>query len=476
MKLFSMRNLHLWHRWLGIGLGLLVLLWFVSGVIMMFVPYPKLTQEERIPHLDAIAPRLVNISPAEASSRLALAPEKIRLTMLSGRPVYHLLAEDGWHSVWADTGDALSVTPALIARSARDFLPQQSITETRLLERDMWSISSALHPHRPLYRVTFGNGDNLYLSSHTGEVVLDTTRIERAWNWMGSVLHWIYITPLRFEYPKVWRQVILWLSFPATLMAIMGIWLGIDRLRLRRRYKGGRVTPYRSWAKWHHLSGMFAGVLCITWLFSGWLSMKPLDLFSGRKLSTEESQAWAGPAAHAIPPALPAHWKNNEKTGEVEWIYFAGKPYLLGFAADRTCLLDASTGTALPAFSVQPLAAQAVRLIPQAKVKTSTRLAQGDAYYYGKRLEAASPVLRIDLDDAAATSYYIDPATSRIVASQDNGSRTYRWLFAALHRLDVAPFDNAELPRWIIVTLFSIGGGILTAAGMVMGWRRLTRA
>ena len=42
------RYLYLAHRWLGIGLGLFVLLWIVSGVVMLFVGYPKLTPEEHL--------------------------------------------------------------------------------------------------------------------------------------------------------------------------------------------------------------------------------------------------------------------------------------------------------------------------------------------------------------------------------------------------------------------------------------------
>lgn len=34
---------YLVHRWLGIGGCLLMLLWFVSGMVMLFIGYPKLT-------------------------------------------------------------------------------------------------------------------------------------------------------------------------------------------------------------------------------------------------------------------------------------------------------------------------------------------------------------------------------------------------------------------------------------------------
>ena len=35
------RQLNLWHRWLGILLGLLVLLWFGSGIVMMYGPIQR---------------------------------------------------------------------------------------------------------------------------------------------------------------------------------------------------------------------------------------------------------------------------------------------------------------------------------------------------------------------------------------------------------------------------------------------------
>lgn len=39
---------YLVHRWLGIGGCLLMLLWFVSGMVMLFIGYPKLTPGERL--------------------------------------------------------------------------------------------------------------------------------------------------------------------------------------------------------------------------------------------------------------------------------------------------------------------------------------------------------------------------------------------------------------------------------------------
>ena len=42
------RWLYLVHRWLGIALAVVMALWFLSGVVMMYVGYPKLTTAERL--------------------------------------------------------------------------------------------------------------------------------------------------------------------------------------------------------------------------------------------------------------------------------------------------------------------------------------------------------------------------------------------------------------------------------------------
>ena len=38
------------HRWLGIGTCLRFFLWFLSGMVMMYVGHPKLTRQERLEH------------------------------------------------------------------------------------------------------------------------------------------------------------------------------------------------------------------------------------------------------------------------------------------------------------------------------------------------------------------------------------------------------------------------------------------
>ena len=99
---------------------------------------------------------------------------------------------------------------------------------------DQWSVPNGFDRHRPLFRVALGDaaGTEIYVSSRTGEVVLDTTRSERGWNWVGSVLHWIYPTVLRSNW-ALWDQVVSTLSLVALIAAVLGAVLGVIRIRIR---------------------------------------------------------------------------------------------------------------------------------------------------------------------------------------------------------------------------------------------------
>ena len=151
---------------------------------------------------------------------------------------------------------------------------------------DQWTVSGAFNRHRPLYRVALNDeaGTDLYVSSATGEVVCDTTRRERAWNYVGSVAHWIYPTVLRSR-AAVWNTTVWSLSLAALIAALAGSVLGILRINLA---EGRIASPYQGWHKWHHLLGLACMVFVVSWIFSGWLSMDSGRLFSTGALTAAE--------------------------------------------------------------------------------------------------------------------------------------------------------------------------------------------
>ena len=51
------------HRWLGIVSGVLFIVWFVSGIVMMYARMPELDPQERLSRLPAINPASIRVMP-----------------------------------------------------------------------------------------------------------------------------------------------------------------------------------------------------------------------------------------------------------------------------------------------------------------------------------------------------------------------------------------------------------------------------
>ena len=97
------------HRYVGIPMSLVFVVWFLSGIVMMYTGgMPALGEQERLEGLGPIDFSRIALSPAEAASRAgADAPVVgVRLRNLLGRPAYRLRPQFGRPvSVFADTGE-----------------------------------------------------------------------------------------------------------------------------------------------------------------------------------------------------------------------------------------------------------------------------------------------------------------------------------------------------------------------------------
>lgn len=82
----------------------------------------------------------------------------------------------------------------------------------------------------------------LYVSSRTGQVVRDTTRKERLWNWLGANLHWIYPLQLR-RHVSLWTDVVVALSVTGLITIVTGAIIGFMQLRIRQRRARESFSP-----------------------------------------------------------------------------------------------------------------------------------------------------------------------------------------------------------------------------------------
>lgn len=472
------RWLFLVHRWLGIATCLLFAVWLLSGLVMIYVPFPSLGKAERLAGLSPIDWTAVRVSPEEARGLASASPVRaLTLEMRDRAPVWRI---EPWNgdpvAISAVTG---SVVPrsgeASAHRIASDFgdAPIHALTS---IDRDQWTVAGSFDRHRPLWKAELsGDGGRvLYVSSQTGEVVLDTSARERAWNWLGSVPHWIYPTVLRQNNPA-WRQVVMWVSGPCIVVAFSGLWIGVLRLRTgRRRYGGGRMTPYRGWMTWHHVGGLAGGLFLLTWIFSGWLSVDPGRLFASPGLSPADRIGYAG-VDTPLALSLDALERSAAGARRVIIRWSLDRPQaLVERGSEPSSLLDGTTLSPLT-IDERSIVRRASALVPAGKIVAVDRLTEADAHWYEKDGRPLLPVLRIRYDDPARSWAYVDPASGLLVSESDARRRAYRWAFDLLHKWDFTLLTEARPARDILLWAMSLAGLIIAVSGVIIGWRRLRR-
>jgi hypothetical protein len=85
-----LRGLIFVHRWLGVALAALFLLWFASGIVMMYWTFPDVSDRDRLAHAPPLHETDIKIPVDAAWAALSRtdAPGQIRLTTFDDRPVY----------------------------------------------------------------------------------------------------------------------------------------------------------------------------------------------------------------------------------------------------------------------------------------------------------------------------------------------------------------------------------------------------
>ncbi|QPF89403.1 PepSY domain-containing protein [Bradyrhizobium commune] len=463
------------HRWLGVALCLLFAMWFATGIVMHFVPFPSLTEAERFAGLAPVdrAQLIIGAADAVVSSGITGAT-RVRLIQRSDGPVYivsgallmrAVRGADGRDATVASDDVALAIAQAH-ARSRGIDAARAAVIAHR--NYDQWSVPNGFDRHRPLFRVALGDaaGTEFYVSSLTGEVVLDTTRSERGWNLAGSVLHWIYPTVLRRDW-RLWDRVVWTLSLLASIAALLGAVLGIARIRLR----GGMLgSPYRGWHALHHIVGLVATIFVLTWIVSGWLSMDHGLLFSrGQLTAGEAGEINVAPDWRTV---TSLRWEPMPSSArEIEWFAFNGNVYRrdrIGLA-DQTLTRAGETprvGQAgvLSALEVQGLVA---RLAPR---RDTPFVLADDDDYPARSVVPGAPVYRSKCGDLW---FDIDGADGSVLQRLDASRRAYRWAYSALHTLDFPVLTAHPRLRDVLIVGLCALGLVFSITGIVIGWRRL---
>ncbi|WP_197065251.1 PepSY domain-containing protein [Massilia sp. 9096] len=471
------------HRWLGTGFCLAFALWFCTGFVMIYVPFPALPDVARVAAAAPVGLENVVVNPSTAAYGLPV--RRLRLVDVLGRPRYIATLEDGsMRSMAADTGGTpLPLTSAEASRLAARFTGQPVRAVGGPVDYDQWIVHQRFDAARPFYRVAIDDaaGTEVYVSIRLGEVLQRTTRFERGWNWVGAVVHWIYPTVLRKRL-WAWDQVVWWLALAGTVVAASGYALGLVRMvNLRRSGRAG-VSPFRGWLRWHHLLGLVGGAFALTWVFSGWLSMDHGRLFSTDQPEAARVARFRGTdLAGAMAALTPERLRRLPAAREIEFTAVGGKGFViergLRDGSDRIVpLVDGVPQPPIAAMREALVARAAAVAWAPAPVLDVAPVRADDAYAHTRSEPLPDGALRVRIGDRACTWVHVDVHSGLILNRMDDSRRAYRWLYMGLHTFDF-PFLNRVGSLWRILMLAALCAGLgLSVSALVLGKRRLARA
>jgi len=503
------RLLILCHRYLGIAISFVVVVWFASGIVMMYAGgMPRVDPQLRLERLPTLDLARVQLSPHDAAQRAAAAgiTGQPSLTTVLGRPAYRFQGREA-ATLFADSGELLDAIDVGTAQALASGFLDVPVAQVRLdrtvTEPDQWTLNwrgrgGSLYK----FEVDDGLGTQVYVSAQTADITQLTTRRQRALAWMGTIPHWIYFSALRTNQPR-WSKIVVGLSAVACVLAVLGMILTITQFRRTQPFRWSLAVPYRGWMRWHYILGAIFGVFAFTWAFSGLLSMEPFawtnasgleiprDVFSGGEPDLASFGSIDGTALQRTLGQRSIKELGFRRIHDQNYYDVAvtddtgatrAPPVHEPYSVERrnqadALLVDAATLTLQSQGFSSASILQRVQAVlpPGVHIAEHTVLNDYDSYYYSRNRQAPLPVLRIKFDDPTRTWLYVDPATSDVVAFVHRFSRLERWLYNGLHSLDFK-FWYSRRPLWDLGMLVLLLGGLaMSTLGLYLGVKRLIR-
>ncbi|WP_293682319.1 hypothetical protein [uncultured Phenylobacterium sp.] len=444
------------HRYVGVVMGLLMLVWFASGVAMLFVHWPEVTEAERAAGLAPLTwGQCCHAGDIQDVQQVTAAT----VEDLAGRPVLRFDGQTQDLTTGAFIHEVSGADASRIAETyARAIGVPVASSSLTWVDRDQWTVTGYFDKRRPFWVLHAHDParTEIYVSAHTGQVSQVTTRVERILNWLGPIPHWLYPQVLRAN-TAVWTQVVIWTSLIGIFLTLTGLYLGFVAWR---PWRDARLSPFRGLMAWHHLAGLATGILTLTWVASGLVSMNPWGFLESG--SDERPGQLAGAFSHGDLRQAIGALRDAGVTGrQIKAAPLADRLYLMvdGVRFD-------SGGRPAP-LAAADLAVAAARMGP---ARSASLITEEDAYYRGHHQPVSLPVYRVEMADGVR--FYIDPASGQVLGAVDAPARSYRWLLEGVHGQDVVRgFDRGA--GWAAAMAFLLGAaGLGVATGVWLGWRR----
>lgn len=470
------------HRVLGSVLSILFLVWFLSGFVMLYRSFPRVSIEDRNRVAQALS---VDIPPID--SVLQHIPTESNILKLDirryyGQQIYRITTTDSAYQLTSDF-KASSLTPTYeqVEDYAKLWCNAGIAKVETLYDIDQWIPFNRLRADLPIYKFHFNDEDKhqLYVSSRTGEALQLTDKDSRFWAWLGAIPHWVYFTPIR-EDSQFWSTLVIWLSGIGSIMClaglVAGIWMFCKRYKTKKKFQ----SPYKKFAyKWHHILGFVFGFFTFTFVFSGMMSLAKVPDWVAKVHNPDLMRG----LHRQVLPVSPKDYVLDYRTvltaypnqvKSIEWSSFDETPTYKVRVGTELLMFDASTNEIKPlAVTENDIRKRFTKLHANDDFTISV-MTEYDNYYLSKKHDLELPVYKVTVNDADNSAYYVSPTTgdTRYFNSK---SRMQKWMYQGFHSFNIKFLVDRPVLWHVVMWTTMLGGTFVSATGVWLGYKWIRR-
>ena len=237
-------------------------------------------------------------------------------------------------------------------------------------------------------------------------------------------------------------------------------------------------SPFRGWMRWHHVIGLFASVIVLVWIFSGWLSMDHGRLFSKGDVAADLAARFQGMPLDSVARSVPAGFMARVGSpAEIRFGAVASRPFAAArggrLPSTRVFWLDSDTAPT-PAIPPSIVIAGLKAAWPRAALIQEVPTASQDFYAVAESL--GETVVPFRVGELEPLRVYVDAATGQLLVVMNASRRAYAWVFYALHSFNFPALLAHPTTRAALVVLLMLIGLAFSATGAVIGVQRLRRS
>ena len=470
------------HRITGTIIALFFAMWFLTGLVLLYHSYPRLSDSDIHGHQETLSDSLPDVEKLTSSFGDSLKGLTIR--EFQAQTLADISLADTTITLCADSASTLKpVTFHTAMQVARQWVNAPVGRVDTLYERAQWILYSRYEDNLPIYRFFFNDHEQhqLYMDKQTAEVLQLTNRDSRFWAWVGAIPHKLYFPLIRKD-ADVWKWTITIGGLFCLLAAISGMYVGIDALLHRYRTKKRWESPYKKWTyKWHHLLGLVFGIFIIAWGLSGMMAMQRIPKWlvpMEGDYFFRESKMWNN--RNMLPLAdynldyrkLKATYPDLK---QVTWTRIGSIPvYRIVNGNEEICINAADTTIAELNIPIADVERAVRKMHGDSVLFTVTTMNSYDEYYLSRDHSLQLPVYKVDIHNTDKTTYYINPKNGETKYFTSN-KRVKKWVFSGIHYLNIKWFVEHPLCWTIIIWLLCLGGAFVSLTGALLGIKYLKR-